>query len=346
MGRSSSSSSSGSSSDSDGRDRRHRKDKKRKKEKHRKKKSKKEHKEKKRKRTRDDGDRYEIEPRRETTSFDQNLLGCPQPKPRATDNITRALDRREKEILAQAKKYLRQQGLAPSGVGGVIEAAAAAVSAASKSSTYGAIGNTNDAIGVDQGTLSAAQIAAKRVAEARASALEEDALYARMGGAPREGLLDFRTRGVDSVALAADGENKGESAGKKMTPAEAKRARRDAKERLEELAPRATGRDALREKRAAVRESNRSFAARKDEDFLGGMTRGDEFGGGGRDEFAQAVAARRRAQERRDARRGVDPVAVAARVGAYQAREAERMSQFQELVGGFGGERIHIPERR
>lgn len=228
----------------------------------------------------------------------------------------------------------------------MIEAAAAAVSAASKSSTYGAIGNTNDVIGVDQGTLSAAQIAAKRVAEARASALEEDALYARMGGAPREGLLDFRTRGVDSVALGADGEMKGESVGKKMTPAEAKRARRDAKERLEELAPRATGRDALREKRAAVRESNRSFAARKDEDFLGGMTRGDEFGGGGRDEFAQAVAARRRAQERRDARRGVDPVAVAARVGAYQAREAERMSQFQELVGGFGGERIHIPERR
>ena len=231
----------------------------------------------------------------------------------------------------------------------MIEAAAAAVSAASKSSTYGAIGNTNDAIGVDQGTLSAAQIAAKRVAEARASALEEDALHARMGGAPREGLLDFRTRGVDSIALGADGAGgvaKGENVGKKMTPAEAKRARRDAKERLEELAPRATGRDALREKRAAVRESNRSFAARKDEDFLGGMTRGDEFGGGGRDEFAAVLAARRRAQERRDARRGVDPAAVAARVGAYRAREAERMSQFQELVGGFGGERIHIPERR
>ena len=202
MGRSSSSSSSGSSSDSDGRDRRHRKDKKRKKEKHRKKKSKKEQKEKKRKRTRDDGDRYEIEPPRETpttkTSSGAHIIFA------ATDNITRALDRREKEILAQAKKYLRQQGLAPSGAGG-IEAAAAAVSAASKSSTYGAIGNTNDVGGVDQGTLSAAALAAKRVAEARASALEEDALYARMGGAPREGLLDFRTRGVDSVALGADG---------------------------------------------------------------------------------------------------------------------------------------------
>ena len=270
-----------------------------------------------------------------------------QRKPRATDNITRALDRREKEILAQAKKYLRQQGLAPSVACG-IEAAAAAVSAASKSSTYGAIGN-NSVGGVDEGTPSAAALAAKRVAEARASALEEDALHARMGGAPREGLLDFRTRGVDSIALGADGAGgvaKGENVGKKMTPAEAKRARRDAKERLEELAPRATGRDALREKRAAVRESNRSFAARKDEDFLGGMTRGDEFGGGGRDEFKAVLAARRRAQERRDARRGVDPAAVAARVGAYRAREAERMSQFQELVGGFGGERIHIPERR
>ena len=108
----------------------------------------------------------------------------PQPKPRATDRdcrATRALDRREKEILAQAKKYLRQQGLAPSGAGG-IEAAAAAVSAASKSSTHGA--NGNNAIGVDEGPLSAAALAAKRVAEARASALEEDALYARMGGAP------------------------------------------------------------------------------------------------------------------------------------------------------------------
>ena len=76
MGRSSSSSSSGSSSDSDGRDRRHRKDKKRKKEKHKKKKSKKEQKEKKRKRTRDDGDRYEIEPRRETTFFTKTSSGA------------------------------------------------------------------------------------------------------------------------------------------------------------------------------------------------------------------------------------------------------------------------------
>ena len=113
------------------------------------------------------------------------------------------------------------------------------MSAASKSSTHGA--NGNNAIGVDEGPLSAAALAAKRVAEARASALEEDALYARMGGAPREGLLDFRTRGVDSVALGSDGAGgaaKGENVGKKLTPSEAKRARRDAKERLEELAPR------------------------------------------------------------------------------------------------------------
>jgi uncharacterized protein YcfJ len=131
-----------------------------------------------------------------------------------------------------------------------------------------------------------------------------------------------------------------------LTPAEAKKARRDAKERAEELAPRATGRDALREKRMAVRESHRSFAARKDEEMLGGMVRGDEFGGGGGDEFQAALAARQRAQARRDKRRGVDPAAVAARVGAYRSREEEKMSQFHELVGGFGGERMNIPERR
>ena len=333
-GRSGSSSSSGSSSDSDDRDRRHRKDKKRKKEKHKKKKHKKEHKEKKRKRDRDDDDdRFEIQPFM-TKTKNQNHT-------RLTVFDTRTPRRREKEILAQAKKYLRHQGLVPAGpgggVGGGIEAAAAAVSKASKSSAL----STENA----GGALTAAQLAAKRVAEARASALEEDAMYARVG-APREGLLDFRTRGVDSVALAGDGEKGGLVKEKGLTPAEAKKARRDAKERAEELAPRATGRDALREKRMAVRESHRSFAARKDEEMLGGMVRGDEFGGGGGDEFQAALAARQRAQARRDKRRGVDPAAVAARVGAYRSREEEKMSQFHELVGGFGGERMNIPERR
>ena len=333
-GRSGSSSSSGSSSDSDDRDRRHRKDKKRKKEKHKKKKHKKEHKEKQRKRDRDDDDdRFEIQPFM-TKTKNQNHT-------RLTVFDTRTPRRREKEILAQAKKYLRQQGLVPAGpgggVGGGIEAAAAAVSKASKSSAA----STENA----GGALTAAQLAAKRVAEARASALEEDAMYARVG-APREGLLDFRTRGVDSVALAGDGEKGGLVKEKALTPAEAKKARRDAKERAEELAPRATGRDALREKRMAVRESHRSFAARKDEEMLGGMVRGDEFGGGGGDEFQAALAARQRAQARRDKRRGVDPAAVAARVGAYRSREEEKMSQFHELVGGFGGERMNIPERR
>ena len=341
-GRSGSSSSSGSSSDSDDRDRRHRKDKKRKKEKHKKKKHKKEHKEKKRKRDRDDDDdRFEIQPPMTKTKNPKQR--CPPPKnhTRLTVFDTRTPRRREKEILAQAKKYLRQQGLVPAGpgggVGGGIEAAAAAVSKASKSSAA-STENTG-------GALTAAQLAAKRVAEARASALEEDAMYARVG-APREGLLDFRTRGVDSVALAGDGEKGGLVKEKALTPAEAKKARRDAKERAEELAPRATGRDALREKRMAVRESHRSFAARKDEEMLGGMVRGDEFGGGGGDEFQAALAARQRAQARRDKRRGVDPAAVAARVGAYRSREEEKMSQFHELVGGFGGERMNIPERR
>jgi hypothetical protein len=339
-GRSGSSSSSGSSSDSDDRDRRHRKDKKRKKEKHKKKKHKKEHKEKKRKRDRDDDDdRFEIQPLMTKTKNPKSAHR--QNHTRLTVFDTRTPRRREKEILAQAKKYLRQQGLVPAGpgggVGGGIEAAAAAVSKASKSSAA-STENTG-------GALTAAQLAAKRVAEARASALEEDAMYARVG-APREGLLDFRTRGVDAVALAGDGENGGLVKEKGLTPAEAKKARRDAKERAEELAPRATGRDALREKRMAVRESHRSFAARKDEEMLGGMVRGDEFGGGGGDEFQAALAARQRAQARRDKRRGVDPAAVAARVGAYRSREEEKMSQFHELVGGFGGERMNIPERR
>jgi hypothetical protein len=116
-------------------------------------------------------------------------------------------------------------------------------------------------------------------------------------------------------------------------------------DRLEELFPKATGREALLEKRAAVRGSNREMARAK-EDGMFGSWGGGELGGGGDDEFRAALAASKRAKEAREKRRGVDPAAAAARVQAHRRAELEKMGAFHELVEGLGeGERIQIPRR-
>ena len=55
---------------------------------------------------------------------------------------------------------------------------------------------------------------------------------------------------------------------------------------------------------------------------------------------------RRRAQEFRQRRRGIPSAEqVAARVTTYHAKEAEKMAEFQSLVGGYGGDKMHIPRR-
>ena len=74
---------------------------------------------------------------------------------------------------------------------------------------------------------------------------------------------------------------------------------------------------------------------------------GSELGGGGWDEFRAALAAKRRAQERRANARGTtaDPRVLAARAEAHERAERERMSAFHELVGDAGGEKMTIPRR-
>ncbi|KDN42181.1 hypothetical protein K437DRAFT_257960 [Tilletiaria anomala UBC 951] len=81
--------------------------------------------------------------------------------------------------------------------------------------------------------------------------------------------------------------------------AERRRERRDVREEVDELAPRATGRDALTERRREKAAAHREFANRKDADD--GLDVRDDvlMGGGGPDEFASALAARERAGERR-----------------------------------------------
>ena len=200
-------------------------------------------------------------------------------------------------MLKEAKRYLKQQQQRDAGGALVttttssssIAAAAAAVSRASSAAAAAA-----GAQAPPPQQLSAAAAAAAKVAAARAAALEEDAFLANMG-APRESLLSFRGQGLGSFAVAEDGaRDSAAGAGPKGVGPSASNKRwmkEEAKERLEEIAPKATGRDALMEKRAAARQSNRDAAAAADDAMLGGML-GDELGGG--DDFKAAMARQRR----------------------------------------------------
>ena len=250
--------------------------------------------------------------------------------------------RREKERLREAKRFLKRRRKDPHAAlipSAVADAAAAVTLLAPTRREREKHSDRDDA--ADPAPLTASQIAARKVAAARAAAFEEDATLARFG-APRENLLAFRADALDAAAAAAA---TAATAPPPASAAEARRRRRDAAERLEELAPRATGREALIEKRRAVAASNREMAAAKEESMWGGGggVRA-ELGGG--DDFGAALAASRRAREARERRRGADPETLARRTETHMSREVERMRQFHDLVGGMApGERLHIPRR-
>ena len=184
--------------------------------------------------------------------------------------------------------------------------------------------------------LTAAQAAAAKVAAARAAAMEEDAALARLG-APREELLGFRAQGLDGVF----GDAEDAKVSKFLSDSKC-----SGRERLEELVPKASGREALLEKRAAVRLSNREMAnAKEDGMFSAGGWAGNEMGGGGED-FKAALQASNRAKDARDQRRGVDANSAALRVHLHQSGEAQKMASFHDLVHGlWEGKSIQIPKR-
>lgn len=190
--------------------------------------------------------------------------------------------------------------------------------------------------------LTAAQKAAARVAAARAAALQEDAALERLG-APREDVLGFRNANLAGLA-GLDADAAAPSVG--ASSLDARRIRQSRAERLEALLPApATGREALFEKRAAARASNREMANAKEEGMFASSF-GGELGGGGADEFRAALAANRMRREARNRRRGEDGASAALRLREHRRAEAEKMGAFQEMVGGLGeGERIEIPRR-
>jgi hypothetical protein len=245
----------------------------------------------------------------------------------------------ERERLKEARRLLKRRTRAADEA---LVPSAAAEKKRKPNDAAGGLGGLPGAAG--ETPLTAAQEAAARVAAARAAALQEDAALERLG-APREDVLGFRNASIAGLAgLDADAAAPGRVGASSF---DARRARqKKAAERLEALLPApATGREALFEKRAAARASNREMANAKEEGmFASGF--GGELGGGGADEFRAALAANRMKREARNRRRGVDGASAALRLREHRRLEAEKMGAFQDMVGGLGeGERIEIPRR-
>jgi len=244
----------------------------------------------------------------------------------------------ERERLKEARRLLKRRTRAAD------EALVPSAAAEKKRKPNDAAGGLALPGAAGETPLTAAQEAAARVAAARAAALQEDAALERLG-APREDVLGFRNASIAGLAgLDADAAAPG---GVGASSFDARRIRqKKAAERLEALLPApATGREALFEKRAAARASNREMANAKEEGmFASGF--GGELGGGGADEFRAALAANRMKREARNRRRGVDGASAALRLREHRRLEAEKMGAFQDMVGGLGeGERIEIPRR-
>eukprot|EP00727_Mastigamoeba_balamuthi_P010158 m51a1_g5765 hypothetical protein (350) ;mRNA; r:1232485-1233672 len=116
-----------------------------------------------------------------------------------------------------------------------------------------------------------------------------------------------------------------------------KRTRQDDRVVEDELAPKATGRDAVIEKRKAAREERRAREDSPDQDVYGA-----ELGSDPRSSFQAAVAARNRSREAREQRKAAE---MTKRGEEYMRREDKSMSAIREMAAAFAASGGKIPER-
>ena len=110
---------------------------------------------------------------------------------------------------------------------------------------------------------------------------------------------------------------------------------RDQRDRLEEMLPKATGRDAVIEKKMARREEARARDASPDRGYLPGG--GDVMGMGGDDSFAAAKAREARQEEWRRNKQLVKREELSAKLASAQAKEDEKMQMFRQMLQQQGG---------
>jgi hypothetical protein len=112
------------------------------------------------------------------------------------------------------------------------------------------------------------------------------------------------------------------------------------RERLEELVPRATGKEARTAERVARRQLEKERETSPDVATLAGG--GDVMGGS--DSFAAAVARQRAIEAAKKQRLAPREAEKAERFSAYAAAEADKMAAFRALLPGGGGP-LAIPKR-
>ena len=122
--------------------------------------------------------------------------------------------------------------------------------------------------------------------------------------------------------------------------AERKKQRAADRDRLEELVPRATGKEARAAERVARRQLEKERDTSPDVATLAGG--GDVMGG--TDSFAAAVARQRAIEAAKRQRFAPREAEKAERFSAYAAAEAEKMAAFRALLPGGGGP-LAIPKR-
>ncbi|KAI8466459.1 MAG: hypothetical protein J3K34DRAFT_524543 [Monoraphidium minutum] len=158
--------------------------------------------------------------------------------------------------------------------------------------------------------------------------------FKQQGGGERGG----GERGSGMLALMADQQQqRGEA--RQAEGLEKRKWRAEQKERLDEMLPKATGREALVEKRIARREAAR---AREDSPEITRVTGGGDVMGGD-DSFAAAKAREAAFTARRTQRDAAKREVLSAKLSAAQAEEAAKMAQFRALLAHGP---ISIPKRQ
>lgn len=166
-----------------------------------------------------------------------------------------------------------------------------------------------------------------RSAERRA--LDEARRYLAAAAAPQQELSLAPQRAAAPPSRLE--EEASREAARAASKGECKRERAAAAERLEDLVPRATGKDAKAAERAGRRELAKQRDASPDAHVTGG---GDVMGGN--DSFAAAVARQKALQSRRDGRSAQRDADLQQRAAAANAVEEQKMAAFRALVGGGG----------
>ncbi|KAL3162158.1 hypothetical protein ABBQ32_009866 [Trebouxia sp. C0010 RCD-2024] len=146
--------------------------------------------------------------------------------------------------------------------------------------------------------------------------------------------------GAVGMAAAMEEEREAEQAARQGQQVERRKWRTDQKEWLEEQLPKATGREAQLEKKAARREAAREREQSPDMSKLPGG--GDIMGGD--DSFAAARAREARKDDWRSKQQAVKQDLLSQKLAAANAQEQAKMAMFHNMLPS--GAKLTIPKRQ